>query len=71
MKTVDLSPEMVEAIQSMQRDAEIVIALIEEVSDFVMDVETDGNDKQSLQAYQCVKNLRSIKSYCNAFTTKQ
>lgn len=67
MKAVDLSPAMVEAIMSMQQDAEIVKALIKEVEEFILDLDLEGKDKEGLRSLQCVKNLRSVSGYCNGF----
>ncbi len=67
MKLVDLSPEMVQAIVEMQTDAETLVALLEEVSEFVVDVDVEGQKEKAVKALQCLKNLRSVAGYCKPF----
>lgn len=67
MKAVDLSPSMVEAIVAMQRDAETVKVLIQEVQKFILKVNVEGDKEKAAQAFQCMINLDSVSGYCEAF----
>lgn len=67
MKQVDLSPEVVDAIVAMQEDAETLIVLLEEVNEFIMNLNIDRYSPNVGNAYQCLVNLRSVAGYCKPF----
>jgi hypothetical protein len=71
MKKVDLSPEIVEALQEMQESAEVYIYLLEEVNEFIMKLPIDRDSPNVAQAYQCLVNLHSVSSICKQFIVKE
>jgi hypothetical protein len=70
MKAVDLSPEMVEAIVQLQRDANTVKTVIKEMENFILDLDFEGEDQKALKQLLCVKNLRFVLGYCEPFICK-
>lgn len=70
MKTVDLSPAMVEAIQEMQEDASTLSFILQRVNTFILKLDTEGQNELALKSLQCVKDIMYVQECINAFIPK-
>ncbi len=64
-RLVNLSPERVDAILAIQNDIEILIPILNEVSEFILDVEVE--DDKAATALYCLKNIREVQRYLRPF----
>ena len=71
MKTVNMSPQMVQAIAAMQQNAQELVQMLDQTSKYVFEIVDVDNEAEAVQGFKELKVLSLVRSYIADFIEKE